>query len=210
MSFCPRHLARQARRWLVGGPSRRITSPEPSVLPCSPGYLRPYAPCPCLYGRGNRLELAVDKPPDRPPAVGLNPYEEPCFFRGFIMGVGPAFEVFQNPLPTGWRVRRFEAGGERLDATRATEREHVIAAQNGFNGTSDFGPKLDLSGNGTFHQFARDARVQQQRIRNFHWLTHRIKVAKCYQMSSGALLGQCPNWWSVTSAPFQHGPSNSR
>jgi hypothetical protein len=59
----------------------------------------------------------------------------------------------------------------------------MISAQQWFEGATDFGPKLDLAGNGSFHRLTRDPGIQEQRIRNLDWLTHGDKVAKRYQLS---------------------------
>ncbi|MGA2684192.1 MAG: hypothetical protein ABSF51_03980 [Verrucomicrobiota bacterium] len=40
----------------------------------------------------------------------------------------------------------------------------MIPAQQRFERASDFGPKLDLPGNGPFHRLARKPGVQQQRV----------------------------------------------
>lgn len=66
----------------------------------------------------------------------------------------------------------------------------MVSSQQWFEGATDFGPELDLAGDGPFHRLPRDPRVQEQRIRNLDWLTHVIKVAKRYQLSRGPSAAQ--------------------
>jgi len=56
----------------------------------------------------------------------------------------------------------------------------MISAQQWFERPPDFGPKLNLPGDGPFHRLACHPGIQQQGIRNFDWLTHVPMVANCY------------------------------
>ena len=101
--------------------------------------------------------------------------------------------MFRHPLPAGRGIHRLKGGGKWFDIASPDQGQHMIPAQQRFKGTPDFGPKLDLSCDGSFHKAAGDPGVQQQGIRDFDWLTHGLKVAKRYHLSrldpTGAGLG---------------------
>jgi hypothetical protein len=92
--------------------------------------------------------------------------------------------MFNHPLPARRRIHRFKAGGKWFDVASPAQSQHKISAQQRFERAPDFGPKLNLPGDGPFHSLACDPGVQQQRVRNLDWLTHVQKVAKRYQLSS--------------------------
>ncbi len=68
-----------------------------------------------------------------------------------------------------------------------------------FDRSSDPGPKLNLTGNGTLGGFAHEAGIQDQRVGDFHRLTHVQRVAKHYCMSKDSW-GRS-NGWSCFGAP---------
>ena len=53
----------------------------------------------------------------------------------------------------------------------------MIPTQQRLQSAPEFGPKLDLSGDGSLHNFTRDARIQEEIVGDFDWLTHGLKVA---------------------------------
>ncbi len=144
-----------------------------------------------LCGYFNRLKLPVDKSSCGALAVGFNSHQQARRRGGFVMRIRHGLQMFNHPLPTRWRIHRLQAGGDRFDVASPAQGQHMISAQQRFERTPNFGPKLNLPGDGSFHRLARKPGIQQQRIRNFDWLTHVKKVAKCYQLSSACFYDRC-------------------
>ena len=83
-------------------------------------------------------------------------------------------------------IHRFEAGREGLRLPGLAQRQHLVATQEGFNGSAEPGPELNLARDRSLRGFTHEAGVQNQRVGDLHWLTHGPRVAKCYRLSIGS------------------------
>jgi hypothetical protein len=74
-------------------------------------------------------------------------------------------------------VDRLETCGERLRGAGAAKLQHMIACQEAFDGTTEAGPKLNLSGDGTLNDVASKAGVEDEGVGELDGLAHRVMVA---------------------------------
>jgi len=131
-----------------------------------------------------RFKMPVYKPPQRAPAVGFNAHEQTRLVGSrFVMGKRQRLQIRGHAPPASRGIHFPQAGGKRAGIGGAAQSQRLVALQQRFKSPSDFCPKLNLPGHRALTRLASQAGVQQQAVRNFHWLTHIHKVAKCYRLS---------------------------
>ena len=93
-------------------------------------------------------------------------------------------QVFRDATPSRRRIDGLQTCGQRLSRSISAQRQHLSSLQQGFDGSAQPRPELNLAGERTLEHFTCQASVENQGIGKLDWLTHPVMVAQCYQKST--------------------------
>jgi hypothetical protein len=93
------------------------------------------------------------------------------------MREGPGLQIIRYATSSFGRIHLPETRRKRLHSSRLLERERLGALEEGFDGSPQLGPELDLPGDRPLGDVCHQSRVQEELIGDLDRLSHDRMVA---------------------------------